>query len=811
MNAAVREIAPVEVYGAKDVRQFEIDDNPSIYHLMSEIVYTKLPLAIVREYLTNGWDSHKEAGTTHLFLEVHFSENPARILIKDRGTGLDFDGMNRVFRYYFRTTKDDNPEATGRLGIGSKVAFTCTTMFTAIGVKDGRRHVFAIHLGEKRRPHVATMTPVPDGLPTDEPNGVTIDIPLTDNSDIKVFQTYVQDLQRASAMKIRMFVSGKEIPAPDALFGPALAEHGFAYCTQPLVGDWGKAMPCVIQGEIPYSAEPISPSNHPISLRGLYLHAPSRAYEHNLSREALRVTDRARDTLRAQLAPIEAQIEGAYLALLTQTIERAPLSLFLCLADPDFRRDYFDKIAAGRKVFAGAAEAALYLAANGLDGALYAKVEQRFAERRFGRRFKSRADAQATIRRALAKAVGAVAATLGGDAAKTPLLRYMRAPKAPPPISPRSKAYMLLDPAPKRTDRQTYTRSDPAADPQADRTLALRQNRLAAAEAMLRAATAGAPALVIRPASVKTLHASWGDHPSPFTFYVLPTDPKSPAPPESHVPPGLAHQLRRLAGRAGIVVDTMPQLAEPRERPAAAPRLPAETPSAPKTVQPRLMRSVDFDHGSRGRDRFRIYASGALPDDPEPLFYFDLTRGKMTEGYYRLPRERGPFAFLTVLARLAPRRVAIAATSAQLNACQARGLRQLYVPGREKSRPLDDDVALRLLGWITGLYQVENTYFSDRSTWMKALKAIYLADFEDLWGKSLATAIIEHADQIAAASYTLGTRPAVLAAEDAWSTYAARRPLLALGRYPSERESLAALRLLAPDFDAATLARLIKG
>lgn len=596
MNAAVREIAPVEVYGAKDVRQFEIDDNPSIYHLMSEIVYTKLPLAIVREYLTNGWDSHKEAGTTHLFLEVHFSENPARILIKDRGTGLDFDGMNRVFRYYFRTTKDDNPEATGRLGIGSKVAFTCTTMFTAIGVKDGRRHVFAIHLGEKRRPHVATMTPVPDGLPTDEPNGVTIDIPLTDNSDIKVFQTYVQDLQRASAMKIRMFVSGKEIPAPDALFGPALAEHGFAYCTQPLVGDWGKAMPCVIQGEIPYSAEPISPSNHPISLRGLYLHAPSRAYEHNLSREALRVTDRARDTLRAQLAPIEAQIEGAYLALLTQTIERAPLSLFLCLADPDFRRDYFDKIAAGRKVFAGAAEAALYLAANGLDGALYAKVEQRFAERRFGRRFKSRADAQATIRRALAKAVGAVAATLGGDAAKTPLLRYMRAPKAPPPISPRSKAYMLLDPAPKRTDRQTYTRSDPAADPQADRTLALRQNRLAAAEAMLRAATAGAPALVIRPASVKTLHASWGDHPSPFTFYVLPTDPKSPAPPESHVPPGLAHQLRRLAGRAGIVVDTMPQLAEPRERPAAAPRLPAETPSAPKTVQPRLMRSVDFDH-----------------------------------------------------------------------------------------------------------------------------------------------------------------------------------------------------------------------
>ena len=45
--------------------------------------------------------------------------------------------------------------------------------------------------------------------------------------------------------------------------------------------------------------------------------------------------------------------------------------------------------------------------------------------------------------------------------------------------------------------------------------------------AACRQRTAGAPALVIRPASVKTLHASWGDHPSPFTFYVLPTDPKS--------------------------------------------------------------------------------------------------------------------------------------------------------------------------------------------------------------------------------------------------------------------------------------------
>lgn len=254
MNALFRDPQPVEVFGAQAADKYEIDDNPSVYTLLSDVVYTKPNLAVVREYLTNGWDSHKEAGATDACLEVHITDSPPRILFKDFGTGLNHHGMTTVFRYFFRTTKDANDEATGCLGIGSKVAFAATEAFTAIGVKDGRRHVFANAKGADGRPVVNTMTPVPGGVPTDEPNGVTIDIPLPDASAIPDLMSYVQDLRAVSTMKIRLFRAGREVDAPQTCFGETLRDHGFAYATNRISDAWGLSRHASCRAKSPTAA-----------------------------------------------------------------------------------------------------------------------------------------------------------------------------------------------------------------------------------------------------------------------------------------------------------------------------------------------------------------------------------------------------------------------------------------------------------------------------------------------------------------------------------------------------------------------------
>lgn len=157
-------------------------DETALVHIMSVLtnLYSDPEYAIIREYTTNGWDAHIEAGILRP-IEVTTPTNLAPFLtIQDWGVGLDRDGIERIYSKYGASTKRESNDFNGQLGMGCKSALAYTAQFTVIGVKDGVRTQILVTKDDDG----GSMTTVSE-TPTDEPNGVTVQIPAKTYNNIE--------------------------------------------------------------------------------------------------------------------------------------------------------------------------------------------------------------------------------------------------------------------------------------------------------------------------------------------------------------------------------------------------------------------------------------------------------------------------------------------------------------------------------------------------------------------------------------------------------------------------------------------------
>lgn len=131
--------------------------------------------AVVREYSTNAFDSHIEAGQTRPIEVTIPSDFKPFLIIKDYGVGLDGKGIRDVYSRYGASTKRESNEQNGMLGIGGKSALTATNQFNVIGIKDGIKTYVSV---SRASDGSGTMEIISESE-TDEPNGVEIVIPAT--------------------------------------------------------------------------------------------------------------------------------------------------------------------------------------------------------------------------------------------------------------------------------------------------------------------------------------------------------------------------------------------------------------------------------------------------------------------------------------------------------------------------------------------------------------------------------------------------------------------------------------------------------
>jgi hypothetical protein len=151
-------------------------DTNSLAHIMSVLtdLYSDQAMAVIREYSTNAFDAHVEAGISAP-IEVSTPNHLSPFFkVKDYGVGLSFDDVVNIYSRYGASTKRDTDGQTGMLGLGCKSALTFTSQFSIVSVKDGIKIIVSI----SRTPDGAGQMEVVDQSLTDESNGVEVIVPV---------------------------------------------------------------------------------------------------------------------------------------------------------------------------------------------------------------------------------------------------------------------------------------------------------------------------------------------------------------------------------------------------------------------------------------------------------------------------------------------------------------------------------------------------------------------------------------------------------------------------------------------------------
>jgi Histidine kinase-, DNA gyrase B-, and HSP90-like ATPase len=167
--------------GTEDRTRMTFDEN-SITHLMSVLtdLYSNPTLAVIREYSTNAFDAHVAAGNPAP-IEVTLPDAMSNMLvIKDYGTGMSKDDITDHFSKYGWSSKRDNDDEVGMLGLGCKSGLTYTSQFTLVTTQDGIKNTVLV----TREESGGGVVQIIDTVQTDEPNGTEVQIPVKSYMDV---------------------------------------------------------------------------------------------------------------------------------------------------------------------------------------------------------------------------------------------------------------------------------------------------------------------------------------------------------------------------------------------------------------------------------------------------------------------------------------------------------------------------------------------------------------------------------------------------------------------------------------------------
>lgn len=162
---------------------FKLNASPIAYKILSDGLYKNKIGSMIRELLSNAFDSEKEANNLVPIKVVLPSFMNQQFIIRDYGTGLSDAQMREIYTTYFLSTKSDNNKFIGGFGLGSK---------TPLCYNDEQFGVISYYNGVK----TSYLVYVENGVPTlqemlkeetTEHNGLEISIGVN-KSDIETFR-----------------------------------------------------------------------------------------------------------------------------------------------------------------------------------------------------------------------------------------------------------------------------------------------------------------------------------------------------------------------------------------------------------------------------------------------------------------------------------------------------------------------------------------------------------------------------------------------------------------------------------------------
>lgn len=153
-----------------------------------ENIYSYPIRTAVQEYVNNGKDSNREAGNPDHMMDIDIPDSSKPVIrIRDYGTGLSPEGVDKVYRWTGKSTKrgrvtKNGIKLTGKYGIGGKIGYKICDVFNVNSYYNGIKYEFMAH----KMNHKIGQFDMINQSPTAEPNGLEIILPLRSNNDIQV-------------------------------------------------------------------------------------------------------------------------------------------------------------------------------------------------------------------------------------------------------------------------------------------------------------------------------------------------------------------------------------------------------------------------------------------------------------------------------------------------------------------------------------------------------------------------------------------------------------------------------------------------
>lgn len=153
-------------------KEFTIAASAQAFQVLSSQLYTNKARAIIRELSCNAVDAMKMANTldTKKFIVQLPTKLDPTFRIRDFGTGISPEDIDRVYTEYFSSTKRDSNEQIGCLGLGSKTPFCYTDNFQVHSYINGVKYSYAAVIDENQMPQIMKV----GQSPTTEENGLEV-------------------------------------------------------------------------------------------------------------------------------------------------------------------------------------------------------------------------------------------------------------------------------------------------------------------------------------------------------------------------------------------------------------------------------------------------------------------------------------------------------------------------------------------------------------------------------------------------------------------------------------------------------------
>lgn len=206
------------------------EDQAHLLSILRDRLYTNKVLAVMREYSTNAWDAHVDAGKSDVPIRVRLPTalDPA-FSVRDFGKGLSEEDVYQVFTQYGRSTKRGTNAVAGMLGIGCKSGFAYSASFTVTSYHGGKKMIFSAALDPT---NMGRMTKLYEG-PTEE-TGVEVKIPV-----------FMKDAQQFHNEALHLYKFFDPLPDINTRIVPVEAEAATATGFMHRGGLWLAKMGCV--------------------------------------------------------------------------------------------------------------------------------------------------------------------------------------------------------------------------------------------------------------------------------------------------------------------------------------------------------------------------------------------------------------------------------------------------------------------------------------------------------------------------------------------------------------------------------------